>query len=239
MHLFITESVYRYNVTPKDNLSSSMLLADVLHRYHIRVRDIDTTPEPQITEGRYEKGDIVWVKTKFGNGRVTEVTSQQSVRVNGTPHHVKDLCPFRRLHSSDDEDDTEDSEQPIYLGLDSASNPSDIGGSPTNPDMSRECSPEEDKIQTIPLWRSTKRKDHTRTVICETRDQGECCRHDGQELESDNVDSNDLLYHHHKRACLCLVCRALKIKQVHTGTAIFMHIDHLWLVCFANYKRRV
>ena len=38
------EVVYWYNVTPKDNLSSSTSLADVLHRYHIRVWDIDATP---------------------------------------------------------------------------------------------------------------------------------------------------------------------------------------------------
>ena len=37
---------------------------------------------------------------------------------------------------------------------------------------------------------------------------GVCHRGDGQELESDNENSNDLPYRHHKRACLCLVCRA-------------------------------
>ena len=52
------KAVYWYNVTPKDSLSPSMLLADMLHRYHIQVRDIDATPspEPQITRGRYKKG---------------------------------------------------------------------------------------------------------------------------------------------------------------------------------------
>ena len=35
--------------------------------------------------------------------------------------------------------------------------------------------------------------------------QRRCRRRDGQEFESDN----DLPYHHHKRACLCLVCEAL------------------------------
>ena len=78
------EVVYWYNVIPKDSLSFSTSPADILHRYHIRVRNIDATPppEPQITGGRYKKGDIVWVKTphgrcttKFGTGRITEVTS--------------------------------------------------------------------------------------------------------------------------------------------------------------------
>ena len=83
--------------------------------------------------------------TKFGSGRVTEVTSQQSVRINGTPRHVKDLRPFRLSHPSDDVGDTEAGGQPIYLDLGSASDPSDIGGSPTNPDMSSESSPEEEE----------------------------------------------------------------------------------------------
>ena len=81
----VLEAVYWYNVTPKDNLSASTLPDDMLHRYHIWVRDIDATPLPeaQITGGRYEKGDVVEVKTphgryttKFGTGPVTEVISQ-------------------------------------------------------------------------------------------------------------------------------------------------------------------
>ena len=91
--------------------------------------------------------------TKFRIRCVTEVISQQLVWVNGTLHHVKDLSSFRGSHLSDG--DKEDSEQPIYLGFGSASDPSDNGGSPTNPDMPSESSPEEQEIQMIPLWRST------------------------------------------------------------------------------------
>ena len=78
------EVVYWHNVTPQDNLSST-LPADMQHRYHIRVRDIDVPPppEPQITGRRYEKGDVVWVKIthgrstiKFKTGRVTEGINQ-------------------------------------------------------------------------------------------------------------------------------------------------------------------
>ena len=106
-------------------------------------------PEPQITGGRYKKGDIVWVKTlhgrcttMLGTGCITEVISQQLVWVNGTPRHIKDQYPFRGSHPSDDEGDTEDSEWLIYLGLGLGSDPTDIGGSPTNPDMPSESSPE-------------------------------------------------------------------------------------------------
>ena len=42
-------------------------------------------------------------------------------------------------------------------------------------------------------------------VICHWRDS--------QELKSDNDDSNDLPYCHHKRACLCLVCGAKMLEE--------------------------
>ena len=115
----VLEVVYWYNVTPKGSLSSSASPVDVLHRYHIRVRNVDATcpPEPRITGGRYKKGDIVWVKTphgrctaKFGTRRITEVTSQQAVQVNRTPCHVKDLHPFLGSHPSDDNGVTKDDE---------------------------------------------------------------------------------------------------------------------------------
>ena len=41
------EAVYWYNMTPKDSLSSSTSPADMLHRYHIRVRNIDATSPPE------------------------------------------------------------------------------------------------------------------------------------------------------------------------------------------------
>lgn len=127
----VLEAVYWYNVTPKDNLSPSTAPADVLHTYHIRVRGIDATPPPesQITEGEY-KGTLSGSRlrgkciTKFGTGHVTEVVSQQSVRVNGTPRHVRDLRPFLGSNPTTDED-TEDSEQPIYVELGSTTDHSD------------------------------------------------------------------------------------------------------------------
>ena len=161
-----------------------------------------------------QKGDIVWVNTphgrcttKFGTGHVTEVTSQQSVQVNRTPRLVKDLRLLRGSHPSDDKGDREDDEQPIYLDLGSASGPLDIGGSPTNPDISSESSLKEgEEIQTIPLRRSTQNKrPHPDCHLCDLEIKGECRRCDGQEFESDN----NLPYPRHKRACLCLVCKAL------------------------------
>lgn len=59
------EAVYWYNVTPKDDILPSTALANTLHKYHIQVRGIERNPppEPQMTGGKYEGGDVVWDKT--------------------------------------------------------------------------------------------------------------------------------------------------------------------------------
>ena len=168
-------------------------------------------PDTQITRGRYEKGNVVWLKTpcsrcmtKFGTGRVTEVISQQSVQVNKT-HHVKNLHSFRASYPLNDEGDTEDSKQPIYLGLGSPNDPSNISGLQTNPDMPNESSSEKEEIQTIPLWRSTRNKrSHLPCHLCDQEISGECGGHDKPESESSNKDSRDLPYCRNKRARLCL-----------------------------------
>ena len=96
----ISEAVYWHNVTPKNDISPSTTLADVLHRYHIRIKGVENNPlpKPEVTTGMYEKGDAVWVRnprgkcmTKFSTGRITEVISLQSVKIDGVPRHVKDL----------------------------------------------------------------------------------------------------------------------------------------------------
>ena len=167
--------------------------------------------------------------TKSGSERVTEVISQQSVRVNGIPH-VKDLRPFQGSHPSNDEGNTEDSGWPIYLGLCYPNDPSNISGLLRNTDMINECSTEEQEIQTNPLQKSTRNKKikNAPALSFKWSDQVECGGLDELEPESSNGNSRDLPYRRHKRDCLCLVCR----------TRIFIHIDHVWSACFANYKRK-
>ena len=76
--------------------------------------------------------------------------------------------------------------------------------------MLSESSPEEEEIQMIPLQMSTQNKrPHPYCHLCELETGGECSRCDSQDLGFDDKDSNDLLYHRHKRAHLCLVCGAL------------------------------
>ena len=75
-----------------------------------------------VIRGKYEKGDVVWVKnprgkctTKYSTGRVTEVISPQSVKIDGVLRHVKDLRPVIQTQLLlSDESDSEDSERLIY-----------------------------------------------------------------------------------------------------------------------------
>ena len=90
----ILEVVYWHNITPKDDVSPCTAPADALHRYHIQIKDVEDNPlpEPEVPKGMYEKGDVVWVKnphgkctTKYSTGRVTEVISPESVKIDRVP----------------------------------------------------------------------------------------------------------------------------------------------------------
>ena len=63
----IFEAVY-WHVTPKDDISACTAAADALHRYHVRIEGVEDNPlpEPEVTRGKYEKGDVVWVKNPRG-----------------------------------------------------------------------------------------------------------------------------------------------------------------------------
>ena len=100
----VSEVVYWYNFTPKDDVSPSTAPADALHRYHVRVRGTETNPLPEweVTGERIKEGDVIWVKKpcskctkRYGTGHVTEEISPQSVCVDGMPHHFKELRPAR------------------------------------------------------------------------------------------------------------------------------------------------
>ena len=93
-----------------------------------------------MTRGKHEKGDVVWVKnpcssctTKYSTGRVTEVISPQSVKIDGVPRHVKDLQPVIQTQLSlSDESDSEDSEHLIYLNSNPLNSDSDASSLPTD-----------------------------------------------------------------------------------------------------------
>ena len=138
----ILEAVYWHNVTPKDDVSPCTTPDDALHRYHVRIKVVDdnSVTEPEVTRGKYEKGDVVWVKnpygkcsTKYSTGCITKVISPQSVKIDGVPCHVKDLRPviWTQLSLSD-ESDSEDSEHLIYLNSYLLDSDSDASSLPTD-----------------------------------------------------------------------------------------------------------
>ena len=58
------ESLYWYNVTPKDDAMASTAPANAIYNYRIWVKGIDTAlPLGHIDSGPYNVGDAVWVKT--------------------------------------------------------------------------------------------------------------------------------------------------------------------------------
>ena len=86
--------MYWYNVTPKGNAP-----ANGIYQYEQHVKGIDPKPSPpEFRSNAYKVGEPVWVKpadcrctTRFCKGQVDGVISPQTVLVNGTPRHVKDL----------------------------------------------------------------------------------------------------------------------------------------------------
>ena len=77
----VSEAVYWYNITSKDDISPSTTPAEALHRYHVRLGCIETNPllEREVTGERIKEGDVVWVKkpcskcmTRYGTGHITE-----------------------------------------------------------------------------------------------------------------------------------------------------------------------
>ena len=99
----IPETVYWYNVTPKDDISSATALANMVYRYRIQLKGINGTSVPTHNQQQavFKPGDRVWVKTPHGRcttkykvGHVTRITSAQNIMVDRMPCHVKDLWPI-------------------------------------------------------------------------------------------------------------------------------------------------
>ena len=101
----IWEAVYWHNINPKDEVSPCTTQVDALHTYHVRIKSVEDNPlpKPEVTRGKYEKGDVVWVKnprgkctTKYSTDRITEEISPQSVKIDRVPRNIKDLRPVIR-----------------------------------------------------------------------------------------------------------------------------------------------
>lgn len=87
-HDTIQEIFYWHNVTPKDGVSSSSAPANMIHKYHVRIKVFDAVlpTELQDESGAYKMGDLVWLKlskhrctTRYKVGCMTGVNSQQNL----------------------------------------------------------------------------------------------------------------------------------------------------------------
>ncbi|KFD49052.1 hypothetical protein M513_10100 [Trichuris suis] len=95
----VKEAVYRYNLMPRDDRSSVTAPANAIYRYTVRDRNEATTSSSeQATHCPYMVNDAVWVKsrggrcdTRYDDGIVTRLISDQAVEINGMPRHIRDI----------------------------------------------------------------------------------------------------------------------------------------------------
>ena len=110
MHCSIIEALYWYNVMPKDDAMALTALANAIYNYCVRVKSIGTAPLLEhVDSGPNHVGDAVWVKTphgrcstQFKKGMVMGIYSPHSVLINGIPWHIRDLRPWHRSVTSED-----------------------------------------------------------------------------------------------------------------------------------------
>lgn len=104
----ISDAVYFYNVTPKDDVDEISSPANMIYNYSIRIRGVDSVAYIGPTDdsaNRFKVGDTVWVRpvasrcnVQYDRGIVTNVLSPQAVEIDGVPRHVKDV----RMRARDD-----------------------------------------------------------------------------------------------------------------------------------------
>ena len=201
----VADIVYRYNTTPKDDISIASALANTIHRYRVQIKGIDgiCPSSPREVYGPYRIGDPVWVKppgsqcsSKFKKALVTDVISEKSISANETLHHVKDLRPALKTTPLVSDSEQESSESELFIELVTP----DTGGSLENPPTDHSKSSSEEEVQPVPLRRSTRNKrPRPHCYLCDHETRKGC----DSERESNGNSSK-------KRARLCLACRAEK-----------------------------
>ena len=176
----ISEAVYWYNVTPKDDTSQSSAPANMIHCYPTRLKGIDKVQLKASRQPRtkYMVGDQVWAKdphgrctTRYKRGSVTEVTSPQNIMVDGMPRHAKDLRPVVRSSNATEEPDapsSNGSEQGMFIGnapielearastIESSSSSSESSGESSDEDSAPAPAPAPVPVP-VPLRRSSRR----------------------------------------------------------------------------------
>ena len=100
MWCLIQEAVCWYNAMAKDDEIPSSVPANGIYQYEQCVKGVDSKLSTfRGKRNPYQVGEIVWAKipnvwciTRFSKEYVNGMISLQTLLINGTPHHVKDLC---------------------------------------------------------------------------------------------------------------------------------------------------
>ena len=199
----LQEAVYWYNMAPKDDVTAQTAPANGIYRYEVRVKGIDPVKtRPAQTPCKYKDGDPVWVKTpgyrctsKFRRGRVSGVISQQSVLVDGTPRHIRDLRPAAEVYRMSSEESDEPSSDELFAdGIDDSSPPESESSEsddakiqdvddmelPAEPDPEPDPEPEPEpepqpEPPIVPLRRSQRiKRPAPHCTLCDHEIRGEC-----------------------------------------------------------------
>ena len=105
------EAVYWYNVAPKDTQKEETVPQKSVCSYNWRIKGYNNDKEEEEPQCEVKVGDEVWVKpgnarctTKWREGIVTGVNSDNNVDIDGMARHILDI----RRRNNGEEDETEE-----------------------------------------------------------------------------------------------------------------------------------
>ncbi|KAK3883179.1 hypothetical protein Pcinc_012488 [Petrolisthes cinctipes] len=91
--------VFWYNLAAREGVNGETAPAKVLHKYSWRHPALKREREQNVIHSRFSVGDPVVVKpadrrcmTGWADGKVTGITSENTIEVDGVPRHVLDVC---------------------------------------------------------------------------------------------------------------------------------------------------
>ena len=98
----VAEAVYIYNISPLDDVTSGSAPGNRIYSYEMGIRGarrcVPSEGNESDVDNRFSVGDKVWVKVPGGRcdmpyapAVVEEIISPQSVKINGTPRHVREI----------------------------------------------------------------------------------------------------------------------------------------------------
>ena len=200
----IPEAVYWYNVTSKDDMSSAIAPANIVYRYHIRLKGINGTSAPTHNQQQvvFKPGDQVWVKTphgwcttKYKVGRMTRITSARNITVHWMPCHEKDLRPLvgpGQPTVCSDMVSENASERFVTI----RERPHEQAPSTNTGDASSNNTSNEDLVTVLPQKSTQNKRPPSEWFMCDHRIRGECSSNATNNLTSKKQKVCSLSYQH-------------------------------------------